>query len=64
MLLFAGLLLSVGLSLFSGDLLFRDFFGTRLFPMAAPAGGLALIAGWLMIALDAAISPFRKDAVR
>lgn len=45
--------LLVGLVLFSGDLLARDFLGTRLFPFAAPVGGTLLIAGWLAIALSA-----------
>lgn len=45
--------LLVGLVLFCGDLLARDFFGSRLFPMSAPAGGTLLIAGWLVIAASA-----------
>jgi uncharacterized membrane protein YgdD (TMEM256/DUF423 family) len=47
------LMLLVGLILFSGDLLARDFLGSRLFPFAAPVGGTLLIAGWLAIALSA-----------
>ncbi|RWM05958.1 MAG: DUF423 domain-containing protein [Mesorhizobium sp.] len=49
----ASLILLVGLLLFSGDLLARDFLGSRLFPMSAPIGGTLLIAGWLAIALSA-----------
>ncbi|TIO74415.1 MAG: DUF423 domain-containing protein [Mesorhizobium sp.] len=49
----ASLVLLVGLLLFSGDLLARDFLGSRLFPMSAPIGGTLLIAGWLAIALSA-----------
>ncbi|MBB6013198.1 uncharacterized membrane protein YgdD (TMEM256/DUF423 family) [Aquamicrobium lusatiense] len=49
----AGLILIVGLVLFCGDLLMRDFVGNRLFPFAAPTGGTLLIAGWLAIALAA-----------
>ena len=45
--------LLLGLLVFAGDLLMRDYAGTRLFPMAAPAGGLLLIAGWLIIATSA-----------
>ena len=45
--------LLLGLLVFSGDLLMRDFAGTRLFPMAAPAGGLLMIAGWLLVAASA-----------
>jgi uncharacterized membrane protein YgdD (TMEM256/DUF423 family) len=51
--------LLAGLVLFSGDLLARDFLGSRLFPFAAPAGGTLLIAGWLAIALSA-LRPTRK----
>lgn len=43
-------LLAIGLLLFSGDLLWRAYLGARLFAMAAPAGGVAMIAGWLAIA--------------
>jgi len=53
MLRIGGLMLLVGLVLFCGDLLSRDFLGTRLFPMAAPTGGTLLIAGWLVIAVSA-----------
>ena len=45
--------LLLGLLVFAGDLLMRDYAGTRLFPMAAPAGGLLLIAGWLIVAASA-----------
>ena len=45
--------LLLGLIVFSGDLLMRDFVGIRLFPMAAPAGGLLMIGGWLLIAASA-----------
>ena len=46
----AGLTLLVGVVLFSGDLLARNFLGTRLFPLAAPTGGTLLIFGWLAVA--------------
>lgn len=45
----AGWVLAVGLVLFCGDLVMRATMGTPLFPMAAPAGGFALIAGWLLV---------------
>ncbi|TIX01867.1 MAG: DUF423 domain-containing protein, partial [Mesorhizobium sp.] len=45
--------LLVGLLLFCGDLLARDFLGSRLFPLSAPIGGTLLIAGWLAIAASA-----------
>lgn len=50
---FAGLVLGGGLVLFCGDLLARDYLGDRLFPYAAPAGGLLLIGGWLAVAASA-----------
>ena len=46
-LLGAGLVLALGTLLFSGDLAIRHFGGFRPFPMAAPAGGTAMILGWL-----------------
>lgn len=46
--------LALGTALFCGDLVARDLLGTRLFPMAAPAGGVLLIAGWLGVAAAAA----------
>jgi uncharacterized membrane protein YgdD (TMEM256/DUF423 family) len=48
--------LLVGLLLFAGDLLARDFLGSRLFPLSAPIGGTLLITGWLMIAASALVS--------
>jgi uncharacterized membrane protein YgdD (TMEM256/DUF423 family) len=50
---FGAPVLLLGLLVFSGDLLMRDFVGKRLFPMAAPAGGLLMIAGWLLVAASA-----------
>jgi uncharacterized membrane protein YgdD (TMEM256/DUF423 family) len=44
----------VGSVLFSGDITLRAFVGHRLFPMAAPAGGIILIVGWLLLAAAAA----------
>lgn len=43
----------VGLLLFCGDLLMRDFGGHRLFAMAAPTGGTLMIAGWIVVAASA-----------
>ena len=48
-----GALLLLGLVLFCGDLVMRDFAGHRLFPTAAPIGGSAMILGWLVIAASA-----------
>ncbi len=46
-------ILAAGLVLFCGDLLMRDFGGTRLVAMAAPTGGTLLLAGWLVLAASA-----------
>jgi uncharacterized membrane protein YgdD (TMEM256/DUF423 family) len=54
-----GLILLVGLAVFSGDLLARDLLGSRLFPFAAPTGGTLLMVGWLAIAASALIPPRR-----
>lgn len=43
----------LGAALFSGDIALRAFAGHRLFPMAAPSGGIILIAGWIMLAAAA-----------
>jgi uncharacterized membrane protein YgdD (TMEM256/DUF423 family) len=40
----------VGSVLFAGDISMRAFAGHRLFPMAAPSGGMLLILGWLVLA--------------
>ncbi len=53
----ASLILLVGLVLFCGDLLARDFLGSRLFSMSAPIGGTLLIAGWLAVAASALKRP-------
>ena len=55
------LVLALGLLLFCGDLLARHYLGGRLFPMAAPAGGIALIAGWLLVAASALMRGEPKD---
>ena len=55
----ASLVLLAGLLLFAGDLIARDFLGSRLFPMSAPIGGTLLIAGWLAIAVSALWRPRR-----
>jgi uncharacterized membrane protein YgdD (TMEM256/DUF423 family) len=39
----------VGATLFSGDVALRAFAGHRLFPMAAPTGGIIMIAAWLAL---------------
>ena len=47
------LVISLGVLIFTGDLLLRHFYVTRLIPMAAPTGGITLIVGWLIIAVSA-----------
>jgi uncharacterized membrane protein YgdD (TMEM256/DUF423 family) len=49
----------IGSVLFAGDLTLRAFAGARLFPMAAPAGGIVLIGSWLGIAVAAAVVQVR-----
>jgi uncharacterized membrane protein YgdD (TMEM256/DUF423 family) len=41
---------AAGSVLFAGDISMRAFAGHRLFPMAAPTGGMLLILGWLVLA--------------
>lgn len=43
----------VGAVLFSGDIALRAFSGHRLFAMAAPTGGIILIAAWVALAAAA-----------
>ena len=43
--------LLAGAALFSGDIAMRAFVGHRLFPMAAPSGGVLLIVSWLGLGL-------------
>lgn len=43
----------LGAALFAGDIALRAFASHRLFPMAAPSGGIILIVGWLALAAAA-----------
>ena len=52
--------LILGAVLFSGDIAMRAFAGHRLFPMAAPAGGVMLIVSWLGLAIAAVIALTRS----
>ncbi|GJE61989.1 DUF423 domain-containing protein [Methylobacterium trifolii] len=45
--------LVLGLGLFCGDLSLRALHGSPLFPMAAPIGGVVLMAGWLLAGVGA-----------
>ena len=47
------LLIMAGLLLFCGDLISRAVADRRLFPMAAPTGGILVIVGWIAIVLAA-----------
>ena len=49
----AGILFAGGTLLFSGTLYVEALIGMTPLPFAAPAGGLALIAGWLTLAAAA-----------
>ena len=51
--------LIIGAALFAGDLALRAFAGHRLFPMAAPTGGIVLIVSWLVLAGGALFSAGR-----
>lgn len=51
----AGAVLVFGCTLFIGDLAMREWHSVALFPGAAPLGGGALILGWIVIAVSAAI---------
>lgn len=43
----------IGAALFAGDLTLRQYAGHALFPMAAPTGGMVMIASWLAVTLAA-----------
>jgi uncharacterized membrane protein YgdD (TMEM256/DUF423 family) len=49
----------LGAALFAGDIAMRAFAGHRLFPMAAPSGGMILIASWLAMAAAAVAALLR-----
>jgi uncharacterized membrane protein YgdD (TMEM256/DUF423 family) len=46
----------LGAALFAGDVAARAYLGHRLFPMAAPTGGMILIVSWLVVAVAAALA--------
>jgi uncharacterized membrane protein YgdD (TMEM256/DUF423 family) len=52
----------VGACLFSGDIALRAFAGHRLFAMAAPTGGIILIAAWLALAAAAIAALIQRAA--
>lgn len=51
--LVAVVVLLTGVALFAGDLALRAYTGHRLFPMAAPTGGMVMIGGWVLLAVAA-----------
>ncbi len=53
----AGFVLALGLALFCADLVRRALAGTGLFPFAAPAGGILLMLGWVLIGVSAFFGP-------
>ncbi len=53
----AGLILGLGTAIFVADLLTRHFTGHSLFPYAAPAGGLGMMTGWLVLSAGAFLKP-------
>jgi uncharacterized membrane protein YgdD (TMEM256/DUF423 family) len=55
----ATILIGLGALIFCLDLAVRHFTGGRLFPVSAPFGGTAMIAGWLVLVV-AAIAGVRK----
>jgi uncharacterized membrane protein YgdD (TMEM256/DUF423 family) len=50
-------LLSFGVTLFAADMAMRGLYGARLFPLAAPIGGMVAIGGWLELGLAALLAP-------
>jgi uncharacterized membrane protein YgdD (TMEM256/DUF423 family) len=44
---------ALGGIVFAGDVAARAFLGHRLFPFAAPAGGMVMIASWLCLTVAA-----------
>jgi uncharacterized membrane protein YgdD (TMEM256/DUF423 family) len=53
---------ALGTILFSGDVALRAFAGQRLFPMAAPTGGIILILAWLVFSAAALAKAFDHSA--
>ena len=50
----------LGSALFAGDIALRAFVGYRLFPTAAPTGGVVLILAWLALAVAAILALVRS----
>jgi uncharacterized membrane protein YgdD (TMEM256/DUF423 family) len=58
----SALLIGAGVFLFSGSLALHALADLRPVPMAAPAGGMLMIAGWLAAAAGALAGPRRRDS--
>ena len=50
------IVIAIGACFFCADLAVRHFLGSALFPMSAPFGGTAIIAGWLIVAVGGLLS--------
>lgn len=57
----AGVVLALGVGLFSGDLISRAMIDEPLFAAAAPAGGITLIAGWVLVGIGALLGARRDE---
>lgn len=57
----AGFAIAAGATLFCGDLAVRSLAGLVLVPMAAPTGGVILMAGWALV-FAAAVPGARRTA--
>jgi uncharacterized membrane protein YgdD (TMEM256/DUF423 family) len=60
--LIAALLLVAGMLLFCGDFAMRALAARPLFRMAAPSGGILLIAGWVAAAIAGATAAASREA--
>lgn len=49
----AALSLFAGAAIFASDMALRESGQGRLFPLAAPSGGIAMMAGWLLASVSA-----------
>ena len=56
----SALALALGATLFSADVALLTLRGAHLFPMAAPTGGMTMIAGWLLASAAGFAGLFRR----
>jgi uncharacterized membrane protein YgdD (TMEM256/DUF423 family) len=57
----AGMLFTAGIVLFSGSLYLKALTGPIAVPLATPAGGIALMLGWLALAASALANARRRS---